>query len=544
MPVAALFALLAACQQETTPVTRAPITRGDAPEFTPSEPVLRRLTTAQYVNAMRDLFGDEIVLPASLEPDAEVEGLFAVGASMSTISPLGVEQYEGAAFDIAEQVMEDEALVERWRPCTPLGPADADCAELALSTLGRFAWRRPLTAGEVETLSAIALAAAEIYDDFDDGLVFGYAALLQSPHFLYRVETGEPTEAGEELRYTDWEMASRLSFLLWDSIPDAELLDAAEAGELVTDAGLQSQLERMLDQPTAENGLRNFFTEMLGLHELDDLSKDPNVFVHASDTLGPAAREETLLSIDALVWDDDGDLRELFTSRRTFVDRELAALYRVQAPAEEGFGEVWLPEDGGRAGLLGQASVLALHAHPVSTSVTRRGVFVRQSLLCQAIGSPPADIDAAIPEASEDLPTMRERVAVHLEDPVCAACHSITDPIGLGLENFDGMGGWRTTENDVTIDASGELDGRAFADAVELGQALAEHSALPACVVEKLYAYATGSLVTADDITLVNWHEEGFAESDFRMLAMVEDIALSPGFRTLRAPADTRRQRD
>jgi len=265
--------------------------------------------------------------------------------------------------------------------------------------------------------------------------------------------------------YDDWEMATRLSFFLWNSIPDQELLQAAQAGDLVSDAGLQGQIDRMLADPRAIEGVRNLFTEMLHLDLLDDLSKDPTVYTYMSDTLGSSAREESLQDIQSLVFDDDGSYLDLFTSQQTHVDRTLAALYNIPAPSPDGFGTVTLDPAGGRRGFLGQAAFLALNAHAVSTSATRRGIFVREVLLCQQIPDPPANANTAIPEVSADAPIMRDRIAEHLADPFCASCHSLTDPIGLGFESFDGIGRWRSTENGATIDPSGTLDGVDFADA-------------------------------------------------------------------------------
>lgn len=506
--------------------------RGPAPAHEPAGPTLKRLTASQYTASIRDLLGDAVLIPDDLEPDESVNGLLTVGSSVTSISPVGVEEYEAAAFELAEQALADPATRARLVPCEPAGVRDDDCATLALAAFGRRAWRRPLAADELARHVSLAGTVAETLGGFDEGLVYGFAGLLQSPWFLYRVELGEPDpETPGGRRYTDWEMASRLAYFFWNTTPDDELLAAAEAGELTTDAGLSAQVDRLLADDRAREGARNFFTEMLHLYELDDLNKDPTVFVHMNEQVGPSAREETLLGIDHVIFEEDGDWREVLTTRRAFLDRKLASIYAVPAPAREGFAEAWLPADGGRRGLLGQVSFLALQAHPAATSVTRRGVFVREVLLCQDLPPPPADANTSIPEATEAAPTMRDRVAQHLADPTCASCHQLTDPIGLGLEHFDGLGGWRETENGHAIDASGELDGEAFADAWGLAKAVHDHPSLGPCLSRTLYQYATAQVSGDGDDALVDWHAAGFVANGHRVRFLLEDLAMSPGFR-------------
>ena len=528
-PFLPLLALLSACGTEPT---RLPGDRGDPPSATAPAPVLKRLTAAQYRNSVQDLLGEGLLLPTSLEPDAAVEGLYALGAGVGDVSSWGVEKYEEAAFDLAEQALADPAIQAALVPCTPTGAVDSACARAALDALGARAWRRPLTADELDVLVGLADGAGATLGDFDQGLAYAVAALLQSPHFLYRVELGEADPADPAARrFSDYEMATRLSYFLWNTTPDDALLAAAAAGELTDDAGLATQVERLLADERSDQGVRAFFSEYLRLYELPDVSKDPTVYVHWSSDLPDAAAEETLLGIDALVFEERGPLQDLLTSQRTFVDRRLAAIYDVAAPERDGHGEVWLPDDGGRRGLLGQVSFLALQAHSVSTSVTNRGLFVREVLLCQPLPDPPADANTAIPAVSEDALTMRDRIAVHLEDPSCASCHSITDPIGLGFENYDGVGRFRLTENGATIDPSGELDGVAFTDAWTLGQTIADHGSFAECFTKTVYKYATGQLLEDGQDDLIDWHSAGFGYELYRVLPLLRDIALSPGFR-------------
>ncbi len=523
-----LAALLAGCGR--VPADTALTENGPVPEVTPAAPALRRLTQEQYANAARDLLGEDIVLPTSLEPDSVEDGLLSVGAAVTSVSSYGVERYEDAAYLLAEQVVSEP---ERWAavvPCEPAGPSDADCAAQWLTGFGRRAWRRPLSEEELGALTALVTGIGGEAGAFEEGALYALAALLQSPNFLYRREHGEAGEGGDRA-LTDYELAGRLSFLLWNTIPDEALLDAAAEGRLGTDEGLRLEAERLLADERARGGVRSLFNELFTLYELDDISKDPTVFTHASEELGPAAREETLRTIETLVFDARGDFRELLTTQSTWVDPRLAALYSIPAPSMDGFGETWLEESEGRRGLLGQASFLMLGAHATRTSATLRGKFIREVLLCQVIPQPPADVDTSIPEADADAPTLRDRIASHLEDPSCASCHQITDPIGLGLENFDGVGRWRDTENGVTIDASGDLDGAAFADAWELAGVVAEHDSFTPCMTEHLYAYAVGHSPEEGEEALVDWLHTELALSGYDWQELLLATVMSPGFR-------------
>ena len=297
-------------------------------EVNPPGPTLRRLTQDQYINSIHDLFGSNIVVPSQLEPDGVVAGLKEVGASVTTISYRGVEQYEQAAYSIAEQIVADEQLHQQWVPCTPSATVDSECAETSIEALGRRLWRRPLSDDERSTLTSLANTAAQTLNSFDQGLVYSFSAMLQSPHFLFRVELGEPDpEHPGALRYTSHEMATRLSYFLWNSTPDEELLAAAEAGELTTEAGLLSQVERLLEHPNSRRGMRAFFNDLYKLYKLDELAQDPSLFTHMSPDVGPSAREETLAGIEALIFEDDADFRDLLTTRRTSLNRTLAAIY-------------------------------------------------------------------------------------------------------------------------------------------------------------------------------------------------------------------------
>jgi PAS domain-containing protein len=452
-----------------------------------------------------------------------------VGAADTTYSPRGVASMEDAALKIAEQVIENPQSRARLVPCAPSAAVDAACSRAVVRRLGRLAWRRPLTDAELERVAGVGDAAARTLGDFHGGLVYAVAALLQSPYFVFRVELGQGE--GEARAFDAYELASRLSFFLWNTTPDEALLDRAADGTLSTDAGLRAEATRLLDSPRAREGLSNFFAEQFGLYALDTLAKDPKLFEHFDAQLGPDAREETLRLLLSQVLDADADFREVLTTRRTFLNPRLAALYGVPAPSPDGFREVDLPESAHRAGLLSHASVLNLYAHQVSSSATLRGKFVRTVLLCQPVPAPPVNVDTSIPAPSGTTRTLRERVAEHLENPSCAGCHTLLDPIGLGLENYDAIGRFRETDNDERIDPTGTLDGVDFADAKGLGQALAEHEAFAPCVVRTLVRYASGHVEAAGEQAAVEALADRFAALDYRVKPLLLEIVMSPLFR-------------
>ncbi len=499
------------------------------PEVDAPEPALRRLTEAQLRNAIADLFDEDIVVPAQLEPDVEIDGFFAIGAAHASISPRGVEQYEEASYLIADQVM-DPAWQDEFLACEPASTVDSDCAREFLSDLAFRAWSRPVTADEADRLVAIADNAAQVLGDFHDGLEYGIAATLQSPNFLYRDELGEDDGEGVR-RFSDWDMASRLSFLFWNTIPDAELLRAAADGELTTDEGILEQSERLLRWSRSKEGFAAFISELYTLHKLDHLNKDATIFTQMSDAVGPSARQETLLTFEKLVFEDDGDYRRVFTSRETFLNRKLASLYSVRAPARDGFALTELDENEARRGLLGQASILAQHSHPVNSSPTLRGKFVRTVLLCHTIPPPPSDVDTSIPEPSGEAPTLRDRVQEHLENPACASCHQFTDPIGLGFENFDALGRYRDLDNGHAIDASGELDEAAFDTFEDLAQAVADHPDTPGCFARQLFRYAAGHKNVPGERDALDYLAEDFELSDYSVQDLLLDLVKNPAFR-------------
>jgi hypothetical protein len=293
----------------------------------------------------------------------------------------------------------------------------------------------------------------------------------------------------------------------------------------------------MLADPRARDGVRAFVDDWLNLRELDRMVKDPMVFVHASPDVGPAAREETVRSFQNLVFDEEQDIREIMTTRVTFVNRRLAAIYEVRAPRED-FGRIELPEDGPRMGLLGQVGVLAPNAHPTATSPTRRGAFIRERLLCDRVPAPPANVNTAIPEPSPDARTLRERLLAHQEVEVCAACHVFLDDVGFGLERFDSLGHARLTENGATIDERGAIDGVAFADARELAEHVRASPRFPQCLATHAYRVAVGRRETEGERGELRRIYARFANDGYLFRELMLEIVASRAFREASPPRE------
>lgn len=506
-----------------------------APPFEPASAVLPRLTNAQYVNALAELFGP--ALPRlTLEPDTNPYLFYSIGASTTQLSSYGVERYAESAFELSRAVFSDAARRDALIGCSISAP---DCASDFIARLGRRLYRRPLTAQELERWEATR-AELTTAQDPHSGLELVVAGMLQSPHFIYRVQLGQPDpQDPSRHRYTSWEMADRLSALLWDSIPDEALLDAAARDELVDDERLRAHVERMLEDPRARQSIQAFFAQYLDLKRLDDVQRDPALYPGFKPELVEDMRTEARLLVDDLVFRRDDDIRTLFSARRSFVNSALAELYEIDAPgaAPYAFVPVTFDESSPRAGILTLSAFLTLNAHPTETSPTLRGKYLRERIFCQEVPPPPDNVNL---DLSEEGPggarTLRERLEQHRSDPQCTGCHSFLDPPGYLFERFDSVGRYREQVEGLPVDSSGELNGVALNDATQLGLILAEDERLPACMVKQLYHHANARLMARSERAALDDLELEFALSGYRFKALLMALALSPGFRTVASP--------
>ncbi len=493
---------------------------------------MRRLTEAQYRNTIADIFGPDIRVAGRFEPIVRpVHELIASGARASAISPAGLEQFDAMARIIAGQVF-NEANRGQFAGCTPkdAAAADAECASKILTPLGRYIFRRPLTGAEQAFYVNLAGTGAGPTGDFYKGLELALGAMLVSPNFLYVAETAEPDpDRPGEMRLDNYARASRLSFLLWNTTPNENLLRAAEKGELTDPAKLEQFAASMVQSPRFEQGVRAFFADMLIFEKFDEMAKDPVVYPYFNQDVAKSLPEQVLRTISDHLLTRDADYPSLFTTSRTFMDRALASAYRVQVKSSHG----WQPYDFGgdseRRGLLGQAGFLALYSHSGRSSPTLRGRAIRELLMCQVVPDPPGDVNFTAVQDTENkaMPTARIRLSAHATEPVCAGCHMITDPIGLGLEKFDGIGAYRSTENEAPIDSSGSLDGVDFTDAKGLGEALSKNEAITQCISSRALEYATAG--TPDNVyEMSETLHGGFATGGFRIRDLFRRVASMP----------------
>lgn len=501
-----------------------------------STPVLPKLTVKQYRNALADLFG--AALPATpVQPDTNPFLFTSIGATTDPLSELGVQQLEEAADHVSHFVFDDAAKRTALLGCEPAAPGDA-CVTEFLRTFGRRTFRRALSPEELErwTAAAVDLAAGDAWT----GVRVAVAGMLQAPSFVYRVELGEADPKDEtRLRYTSSEMASRLSFLLWNAPPDDELLDAAENGELVMKDRLEAEARRLLDSPRARESIQEFFAQYLDLGRLDGISRDATFYPDFKPELAEAMRTEAKLLVDDIVFRRQADVRELFSTRRTFVNTDLAALYGVDAKGatKVAFVPVDLPADGHRAGLLSLGAFLTMNAHEASTSPTLRGKYVLERVLCVEVQPPPPNVDTSSIDPDPTIPkTLRERLEQHRVNPTCASCHAALDPPGYLFENFDAIGAWRTKDNGYPIDASGDLDGKPLAGARDLAKALGTEPRVGRCMVKQLYRHAMGRLDEKGEKPALEAIHEKFAASGFRFRELVVALVTNDSYRFVARP--------
>ncbi len=503
--------------------------------FTPAPSTLRRLTTTQYRNTIADLLGSGVTINTELDPDTALDGFASIGAARVSLAATATEQFDTAAFDLAHQALSNTATRGALVGCAPAGTTDDTCARSFLTAFGRRAWRRDLTADEVTRYATIATTAAGMLKDFWGGLEYGLAGLLDSPHFLYREELGatDPTAPTRRV-FSGYELASRLSFLVTNSTPDDTLLDAGKSGKLATAAGLGAEAQRLLASPRAHDAMANFFTELYALGNLDSLPQSQMFFPAVSATLGASMRTETLKVLDDIAFGAGTDYRTLFDTTTTYVNTELASLYGLPAVAGTDFVKVALPADGPRAGFLGQGSFLAMYSHADSGSPTRRGKFIREVILCHAVPSAPPDVNTTFPVDAPGATqrTTRQKLEQHrMAGSSCAACHQVMDPVGLGLENFDGVGAYRSMEAGQAIDASGDLDGVAYTDARGLGAALKNHPDLGSCLTRGVLRYTIAHIETPGEQPVVDALAQQFATNGYKFSSLVLGVVASASFR-------------
>ncbi len=518
----------------------------DAPAEVDTSTVARRLTADEYRTIIADVFGPTIELGGRFEPELRVKGLLAVGTTHVSVTSAGMEQYDVMARAIASQVV--DAKHRDLVPCKPANEKAADdaCTGMFMAKVGRLLYRRPLTDAELKIYVGAARVATNDTKDYWSGLSMSLAAMLSSPKFLFRQVAIVQDPKSGQWRMEAHAKAQQLSFFLWNAGPDLELLAAAEKGDLETKKGLTKQVDRMLASARVEAGVRAYFTDSLGFDEFDTLTKDAALFPKFSAQAAADSQEQTLKTIVDLLLTNKGDYRDIFTTKKTFLTQELASIYKVPLVNDgpNGAPDTWVPyefaKDDQRGGILTQVAFTALHSPPGRGSPTLRGKALREVLLCQKVPAPPAAVAFDIVQDTNNplYKTARERLKAHATNPVCAGCHKIIDPMGLALENFDGAGAYRTSENGAPIDTSGSLDGVNFTNAAELGKAIHDNPATSSCLVSRMSSYATGRPID----TGTPWAQDllkSFAGAGYKLPSLMREVALSDEFFRV-SPPDTK----
>jgi hypothetical protein len=482
------------------------------------EPVsLRRLTRFEMENAITDALGVTVDL-SGLPPDEESYG-FENQADTITVTDLHVDGQLRLAETVIETLAADRSRLAALSPCAETEP---QCASQFVEYWGRRLMRRELNDDEREKLGALFEEPGMSFTEAAAGVL---GALLLSPDFLYRVERA----AGEDGLASPWVLASRLSFLLWGSGPDDELLDAAASGALASPADVLSQAQRMLEDPRSKRGLSHFYEYWLGLSHLDFVDKDRRLFPRWTDEMRDLLRGETQHFVEGVIWEEGAKLSTLLGATFTYATPLVADFYGMTPVSKDSksFVKTDLPREQERRGILSQGAILSRFSTANQTSPIHRGKFVRTQLFCTIPAPPPPDL-VVFPPALDaaNRVTTRERFAAHRENPACNTCHELLDPVGFGFEHFDATGRYREREGANEIDDSGYLVGTdvdgAFDGLSGLSEKLLASAQVKRCVATQWFRYAFGRGETAGDTCTLDKLEDVFVRSggDLKLLML------------------------
>ena len=460
-------------------------------------------------------------------------GFVSVGAANIAVGDVAVEQYETATLAATAEVFAD---TQRWQTlvgCQPKADLSDACVTTFIKSFGRLAFRRDLVDAEVTQWVGVAQSSAQLAGTAAQGLASATSGLLQSPNFLYRVETNKLDPSNGRLKYDGLSMANRLSYLLTGGPPSDALLTSAAAGQLDTVDGVRAAATQFLTNANAVTRMAGFFSEFGAVQQVLKVTKDATLFPQYNSALQSSMYQGTQLFIQNIVLAPNADVRSFFDSPQTFADAALAPIYGVPVPAS-GFAQVMLPAANGRAGILGQASVIAGQSQENRTSPTRRGVFILSNLLCSTPPPPPPGVNTAV--VLDPTTTARAQMIAHRASPSCNSCHGLFDPMGFALEHFDPIGQYRATEHGLTIDATGTVDSINFDGAAALGAALRQDPRAMSCMMSSFYRDANASVeATAADAAQIATLVKTLATDTYVWRNLVADFVVSDAFRS--APA-------
>jgi Protein of unknown function (DUF1592)/Protein of unknown function (DUF1588)/Protein of unknown function (DUF1585)/Protein of unknown function (DUF1595)/Protein of unknown function (DUF1587) len=488
---------------------------------------LRRLSQSQYRNAVRELLGLEMDPLIRFLPDGKT-GPFDAN-SIVAATELDVEKYQDAARDLAARV-----AIAKIRPCTPANASDAACRDRFIESFGMRVYRRPLTVDETAGYRVVFGVGAA--DGFDSGVRLVVESMLQSPNFIYLPEFGTNSAQDTVSNLDPFELATRLSFLLWDSVPDDQLLAAARDGKLQDDADLKAQVERMVAAPAFGQTARAFGRQWTTIDKIGEVGKDPLRYRFWSAEFAAATVLETEKFFEQVLLRGDGRLATLLLADYTYLDPEQTVpltIYGLNRSAVAADGRAPL-DARRRSGFLTQLSVLSRTSTNERSSAINRGILVQESFLCQHLPSPPDNVDFSLP-ANADKLSPQELLREHQKNPTCKPCHGLIDPIGFTFSRYDGAGQYREQINGVPLDESGSVPGsdvdRSVNGARELSQALSESEKVKECLATHWFRFALGRDPTEDDLCTLAQVKQAGIDSDGDFRAMLLAMARSASFR-------------
>jgi hypothetical protein len=506
----------------------------------PGRVTLHRLNRTEYNNTVRDLLGTQLRPADDFASDPAGFG-YDTNSDVQSLPPLQLDQYLTAAAVLADEAIARGvaafAAGQGVPACDPV--ADATCAPKLVRAFARRAFRRPIPVEELGRLLKIGTAARMQGADGLGQLTLMLRAILSSPHFLFKVEVDPDPLSPAAHPLSPHELAARLSYFLWSSMPDAALFAGADGARLGSEAEVRAQAMRMLGDPKSAPLVDSFAAQWLSLAALDEHEVDADQFKF-DKSFARSLRNETLAFFREFLT-RDLPVTELLRAQFTFVDDRLAAHYGLPAVGSSSPTRVALSGDK-RRGLLTQAAILTRTSFPARTSPTVRGAWISTHVLCSPPPPPPPNVPP-FPEAKAGaMGTVRQRLEAHRANPACASCHAVIDPIGLGLENYDLVGRYRTTDRGAPIDASGVLPGgTAFNGAGELSALLAADPRLAACLARNLMTYALGrGLDPSDEPALAEVVNRATGAAGAGVRGLILEVVASPPFRQRRGePAQT-----
>jgi len=501
----------------------------------PGPSPMKLLSRSQYLNSVRDLVGPIPDLEVALGPSSNAS---AFGLVQPDVSPVDLENFRNAAGRVASAVTADKGILKQLAACDD-SAAGRDCAKVFVQSFAARAYRAPLSdASDIDRHLALFDIGAKV--SYAHGIELLIQGILQAPRFLYRVELGSDEKVSNvAVKLSPYELAARLSYALWDTMPDAKLTAAAEAGDLSTKEGVVAQLDWMLQAPQGSGVVRRFLENWLHLPDLERLQKDAALYPEwQNTTLRAALTTQASTFIDDVLAKQGGKLGTLLTSKTVFVNKDLAAYYGTTAG--DSF-TVAASVPFATSGILTLPAFLSLQAKPSESSPIYRGKFVREMLLCQLLPAPPANIPKP-PDVTPGVST-RQRLSEHETNPSCSGCHRMMDPIGFGFENYDSLGRYRTMDGEAPVDASGELfstgeiDGK-FRGVAELGQKLAESQTVRQCMARQWFRFALQRFEQPVDDCSMKGLLDSFEQAGADLNTLPQAIVLSDAFQ-YRRPVDS-----